>query len=255
LRPRNLRYASGEEAANSPVSVSVVAPGAGTHANSHVYAAVAKQPSFSISFLGRSRAEYDRYPPSWPEGCSEPNLGSFGQTLLAQGELEESDCLVFGSRGGQVVLPLFWKAYGPAVPPALVVNGGCAMKVPGGASWPDEAVTVLLLGGRDFFRGHATEPVYLDETKARVPEGNSTTAILYVREMEHMPQPPLFALVLGHLILVLRTWAISSKQAPVAALDSLTEALSKHGWSGLLLYTRGPGQWTSGSFSGQLRET
>jgi len=254
-RACNLRYASGEEAASVPVSISVVAPGAGTGANGQVYAAIAKQPCFNLSFLGRSRAAYDRYPPSWPEGCSAPNLESFGQAILGQGELEECDCLVFGSRGGQVVLPLFWKAYGPAVPPALVINGGCAMKIPGGASWPNEAVTVLLLGGRDFFRGQASEAAYLHETKACVPEGNSTTAILYVREMEHMPQPQLLSLVMGHLILVLRTWAISGQQAPEDVFHSLMEALLKHGWSGLLLYTRGPGQWVHKSFHIELQQT
>lgn len=73
-------------------------------------------------------------------------------TLAAPGERRE-DCLLFGSRGGQVVLPHVWRSLGDKTPPAVVINGGCSMGLPKPAAWPRGAVTLLLMGGQDNFRG------------------------------------------------------------------------------------------------------
>ena len=40
--------------------------------------------------------------------------------------VEQWHCMVFGSRGGQVVLPELWAALGNKVPPSIVINGGAA---------------------------------------------------------------------------------------------------------------------------------
>ncbi|CAK0849158.1 unnamed protein product [Prorocentrum cordatum] len=74
---------------------------------------------------GSSRAPYDRYPPHWQDGSPPPNLESFASDLVASDAVGATDVLVFGSRGGQVVLPEFWRQCGPEVPPCFVMNGGC----------------------------------------------------------------------------------------------------------------------------------
>eukprot|EP00434_Breviolum_minutum_P013528 symbB.v1.2.011922.t1/scaffold809.1/size160600/1 len=67
----------------------------------------------------------------------------------------------------------------PPVPPVVVINGGCAMKLPTPVMWPDHQVLFALIGGKDNFRSH-------------LPAANKTTAILFVKEMTHMPQQHLF---------------------------------------------------------------
>merc|ERR1719188_2403378 len=89
--------------------VSVVAPGGGTSANAAVFSELAGSSQLRVEILGRARAEYDRYPEAFDGGKPAPNLDSFAGGMLAQGVLENSDCLVVGSRGGQVVLPHLWK--------------------------------------------------------------------------------------------------------------------------------------------------
>lgn len=84
------------------------------------------------------------------------------------------DCFIFGSRGGQVVLPILWRAV-KDVPPSVVLNGGCAMRLPGPqVEWPCGAVTVMLLGGKDFFRAGVSRDDYLDTTCRCVPQWNQS---------------------------------------------------------------------------------
>jgi len=104
---------------STDISVSVVAPGGGTGINSSVYASLGRKDGVSLNFLGHSRAPYDRYPESWAEeGGPPPNLETFALDLVAQSCLDNVDCLVVGSRGGQVVLPTLWDVMGAHVPPA-----------------------------------------------------------------------------------------------------------------------------------------
>ncbi|CAK0849040.1 unnamed protein product, partial [Prorocentrum cordatum] len=164
--------------------------------------------------------------------------------------MDDCDVLVVGSRGGQVVLPNLW-AWGAKVPPAVVINGGCAMNLPTQVFWPDHAITFLLMGGQDNFRGdfsHEDPPEYLEDAISRVPPGNGTTAILYVNEMQHMPQAPLLAAVLPHMLLALLRWQ-ESRAPPLHEFRPLLAALNRDGWSGRLLHTRSPGNWEDVTFS------
>jgi len=237
----------------SGVAVAIIAPGAGTSANAATYSELARNARFRVEVVGQSRGPYDRYPLGWPQGCAAPNLESFAQEVLAQGVIERSDCLVVGSRGGQVVLPALWQAKGAAVPPAIVINGGCAMQVPMPVHWPDSAITFLLLGGRDNFRGRLSTEEYITDARRRVPRENGTTAVLYVHEMQHMPQAALFGAILQPMISALMAWR-SSGQPPLAEFKALLAGLVRGGWSGQLWHTASPGCWQDAPFSGMRKE-
>jgi hypothetical protein len=236
------------------MSVSVVAPGGGTGANGAVYAALGRRNGVRLEIKGQARAPYDRYPASWVgQGAPAPNLESFAHDLLSQGIVEQSTCLVVGSRGGQVVLPCLWKMRGAQVPPAVVINGGCAMEwaLPERAQWPTSAVTFLLLGGKDYFKGPRSVQEYMAHTKNAVSPGNSTTAILLVNEMDHMPKSELLGAILEHLVSAVHTWKASPQMAPSADFEAALAALMKGGWSGQLAFTSGPGSWDQCAFGHQ----
>jgi len=220
------------------VAVAVVAPGAGTGINGAVYSEIACSPSFKVDVIGRSRAPYDVYPPCWPQGAPAPNLQSFAEEVLETGAHRNAQVMIFGSRGGQVVLPQMWQAEAqglvPPVPPAVVINGGCAMNLPAPVYWPDSAVSFLLIGGNDNFRGNLSMEEYVAETRSYVPAGNKTTAILSVNEMTHMPQQSLLRGILRLMLKALVSW--------------------KDGWSGRLLYTTATGSWEDIPFSPRDRE-
>jgi hypothetical protein len=247
-RPKRRSKTLGAELTKQ-VSVSVVAPGGGTGINSSVYSALAQKEGFSVSILGQSRAPYDRYPASWAnEGCPPPNLETFGLELLAQNCFHNLDCLVVGSRGGQVVLPTLWAECGAAIPPAVVMNGGCAMGLPTPVCWPENAVTFLLLGGNDYFRGSVSVNEYLSDSQRRVPMANSTTAILLVNEMTHMPQAHLLASILHRMILAATSWK-DTDQIPLDHFIAILSSLRKGGWSGKLSFKTTPGDaWETEAF-------
>lgn len=205
--------------------------------NSAVYSALARKDNFSMDILGKSRAPYDRYPPAWAnEGAPAPNLESFALDLLAQGKVKDVDCLVVGSRGGQVVLPTLWKVCGEDVPPAVVMNGGCAASsLPIPVHWPESAVTFLLLGGNDYFRGRMSNDEYLTDAQHRVPEGNTTTAILFVNEMQHMPQSELLMAILQHMISAVTSWNTTG-DIPVNDFSTILDNLRRGAWHGKLAY-------------------
>jgi len=234
-RPRRRANTLGAVLAR-PVSVAVVAPGGGTGINSSVYSALAHREGFSVNILGQSRAAYDRYPASWAqEGAPPPNLETFALDLLAQGSLDNLDCLVVGSRGGQAVLPALWQARGAAIPPAVVMNGGCANTTPTPVCWPESAVTFLLIGGNDYFRDSIPLQKYLSETQRYVPRNNSTTAVLLVNEMTHMPQANLLTDILHNIIRAVTSWK-DSDQVPLDDFRAVLSSLRKGGWSGKLSF-------------------
>lgn len=224
------------------MQVIVIAPGGGTGINSAVYAELGQDPRFVVDFVGQSRAPYDVYPECWEHGRPVPNLVSFAEDVCNQACLERSDCMVFGSRGGQVVLPRLWELMGDRTPPSVCINGGCAMNLPQRAHWPIGAVTFLLIGGDDYFRGSATPEQYIAETKSWVPPSNSTTAVLYVDEMHHMPQAILLRSILPIMLSAVHIWKATG-QPPKEELRHLLLALNSDGWSGRLSYTRAPGEW------------
>ncbi|CAJ1459255.1 unnamed protein product [Effrenium voratum] len=202
--------------------------------------------TYSVEVLGSSMAPYDRYPESWQHGAPAPNLSSFALDVVGDAML--ADCLVVGSRGGQVVLPKLWEAVGTALPPAVVINGGCAMNLPEVVSWPKEAVTFLLIGGCDHFRSNLTPEEYIACTQQCVPTNNETTAVLYINEMEHMPQSHLFALILPLMLRICLAWKRTA-ETPLRDLQSLLTELNKCGgeWTGCLSFTSNSG-WTDVPF-------
>jgi len=235
--------------ASPGITVSVVAPGAGTSINSQVYAALGQNDGFSVNIIGQSRAQYDRYPASWGSaGSPPPNLETFAMQLLAENQLKDTKCVVVGSRGGQVVLPALWHAQGADVPPAIVINGGCAMDLPIQVRWPVSALTFLLLGGDDYFRGPLTMVEYLTDVQRRIPSANVGTAILLVHEMTHMPQAHLLAAILHSAVCAMTSWK-SSGNLPWHDFRTIITGLRKGGWSGKLSFKTAPGDnWETHSF-------
>ncbi|CAK0840395.1 unnamed protein product [Prorocentrum cordatum] len=230
--------------------VAVVAPGAGTGVNGSVYADMGRQ-GFGVEIVGQSRASYDRYPEGWPQGAPAPNLLSFAEgAVLAEGVLDRCECMIFGSRGGQVVLPALWERRGAAVPPAVVLNGGCAMDLPAKVPWPAEAVTFLILGGLDFFRGNLSEEEHFADARSRIPEGTTSTAVLYVTEMLHMPQASLLLAILPLIIQALLRCK-SSGTFEEKDMARILEACTSGGWSGQLAYATSSGSWEEAAFSGE----
>lgn len=228
--------------------VAVVSPGAGTGMNRVVFDTLRHSGRFSWTFVGRSRDVYDRYPESWPTGCPAPNLMTFAkEEVWPKLKRLGSQCLLCGSRGGQVVLPFLWQVLKSSAPPAIVINGGCAMALPESPKWPRQAVTFLLLGGQDYFRGDKTPEEYVERTKDCVPEENLSTAILYVEEMLHMPQAELLARVLPAMLWAIRKWRETS-QLPLQELTWLLSTLRTSEWSGRLLWKRSTGGWSDFTF-------
>jgi len=194
-----------------------------------------------MGIKGQSRAAYDRYPPCYgQDGATGPNLETFALDLSAKGLLETTDCLVVGSRGGQVVLPTLWREHGEDVPPTVVMNGGCAMGGPIQVQWPESAVTFLLLGGQDYFKQHHSNESYIADAKCRVPVANDSTAILFVREMGHMPQTDLLMAILHHMIQAVTSWK-KQGQTPQEHFNKIVKALTCGQWSGHLTFKTAAG--------------
>lgn len=233
--------------------VIVVGPGAGTGQNGKVYMDLEHDLKLRVEIVGRSHAAYDCYPESWPQGRRAPNLQSFATSeLLATGAVSRTDCLVVGSRGGQVVLPILWQTLSASVPPAVILNGGCAMDLPRPVFWPEGAVSFLLLGGRDDMfkrqKGRLLTPKeYLADAQRHVPAQNKTTAILFVNEMVHMPQSRLLSAALRPMINAVLSWK-STGNIPIAEFDVIHKAMLRDQWSGTLLYTQDAGIWEEMEF-------
>jgi len=243
--------------ASSKTAVAIVAPGAGTGINGAVYSELGRHPNFKVEVVGQSRAPYDVYPPCWQQGTPAPNLQSFADEVLDMGVHKEVEALIFGSRGGQVVLPHMWQAevqgHIASVPPAVVINGGCAMNLPAPVSWPENAVTFLLIGGNDFFRGGLSMEEYVAETRSYVPFANKSTAILCVNEMNHMPQQGLLRGVLRVMLRAITSWK-ADKTVPVEHFRKILAFLKQDGWSGRLLYTTSAGSWEDIPFSSAVEK-
>merc|ERR1711972_560943 len=94
----------------------------------------------------------------------------------------------------------------------------------------------------------------ISDAKSRVPSTNSTTAILFVDEMPHMPQRSLLGAVLPQMLRASQAW---KKLAPGASpprqeLDAVLAAVSKEGcWNGRLMHTGGRGEWVEAEFGGR----
>jgi len=225
------------------VKVAVIAPGGGTGINGSVYSKLNQKNDISLQVVGQSRAPYDRYTEAWgpASGGPAPNLQSFAADVVSQDTLKSCDCLVVGSRGGQVCLPTFWQMKGSDVPPAVVLNGGCAMQLPIHVPWPDSAVSFVLLGGQDYFRQQFTLDQYLHDAKSRVPHSNSTTAIMLVHEMVHMPQAQLLDAILYHIVKAVTQWKEDPEAVPNAEFERIVAAVSAIGFHGTLTYKTGLG--------------
>lgn len=236
--------------------VSLVAPGGGVEGNGAVYAELEDGGYFHVDVVGRKSTLYDQYPECWQGGGPAPNLASFADDLLCMGVHARTDCFIFGSRGGQVVLPAFWRTLGNSTPPSVVINGGCAMNLPGPpVSWPRKATTIMLMAGQDFFRGSQPSHEYLQNACRCVSPGNRTTAILYVPEMKHMPQPDILRATLTHLVRAALFWHLNHDSVPISHLRAAGLALQQLGWGSRLLYTSTQGQWQEMLFGPQDRKS
>lgn len=238
-----------------PCRISLVAPGVGVESNGTVYAELEDGGYFHVDVVGRKSTLYDRYPECWQGGAPAPNLASFADDLLRMGVHERTDCFIFGSRGGQVVLPTFWRALGDSVPPSVVINGGCAMNLPGhSVYWPAKATTVMLMAGQDFFRGTQTSHEYVQSACRCVSPDNRTTAILYVPEMKHMPQQDILRPALAYLVRAAQLWHANGDSVPISHLRAAGLALQQNGWGSRLLYTSMRGQWQEFVFGLQEKD-
>lgn len=117
------------------------------------------------------------------------------------------------------------------------------MNLPQRIHWPDSAVTFLLIGGQDNFRGNFSEEEYVAETRSWVPAANGKTAILYVSQMQHMPQAALLRLVLPMMLSALMTWRGAWSKPPKEEFRQIVSSLNREGWVGRLLYTQQAGEW------------
>jgi len=242
--------------AHDALQVSVIAPGGGTGINKAVYTNLQTHAGFHVDIKGKSRAPYDKYPPGWPTGGPPPNLETFAQELLQEGAVEKAQCFVFGSRGGQVVLPAFWEAKSGAVPPAVVINGGIARDdLIKKCQWPDSAVTFLLIGGKDNFRQNKSLEDYLNMTLRHVPRRNMTTAVLYLDEMTHMPQLEMLDAILVHMLGAVVSWKPQSPtdlpQKTKDKFETIVKELSKRNWTGRLLHKMTEDTWNVVHFGPQ----
>merc|ERR1719359_1086762 len=106
------------------------------------------------------------------------------------------------------------------------MNGGCAMGLPTPVHWPSSAVSFLLLGGADYFRGNMDMREYLADARSHVPEANETTAILLVHEMVHMPQSELLMSILQHMIRAVLSWK-ASEDLPLDEFHYILQSLCR----------------------------
>merc|ERR1712014_517296 len=111
------------------------------------------------------------------------------------------------------------------------------------------SVTFLLLGGQDYFRGRMSMETYVADTQSRVPRKNSTTAILLVHEMAHMPQTELLMAILHHMIRAVTEWKLTD-EVPHDEFDAILASLTMGGWSGQLVYKTAPSSkaWHGATF-------
>jgi hypothetical protein len=128
------------------------------------------------------------------------------------------------------------------------MNGGCAMNMPTAVHWPEAAVSFLLLGGQDYFRGQLPINEYMKDAQNRVPIANSTTAILFVNEMPHMPQTHLLAAILHLMIRAATSWKRSG-DIPTDDFQTILTSLRRGGWSGKLSFKAEVGDaWQTEAF-------
>lgn len=214
-------------------TIQVFGPGGGSFQNRHAYQAIDLDPRFAVQIVGytfHSGAPYDRY----PDGTPGQNHHTFAQSVIDGSfheylsphiqpgmpfmrlpfstPLLECSALFFGSRGGQSILPYMWHKLGDALPPVVVVNAGPTMAgVTYREFWPQSAVVFLLVCGNDYFSGGIPKQQYLENTLAGVPSYSATTAVLFVRELSHMPDSELMLKVYPEMVKSVIDWKEQGK--------------------------------------------
>mmetsp|Transcript_14162 Transcript_14162/g.30746 ORF Transcript_14162/g.30746 Transcript_14162/m.30746 type:complete len:190 (+) Transcript_14162:1-570(+) len=122
--------------------------------------------------------------------------------------------------------------------------------------WPQAASTFLLMGGMDTFRQRFSCEEYVADAKSRVPKGSASTAILFVKEMGHMPTPELLGAIMQPMLRTILAWKTARRDggdeaASVAQkhLKTVVATLEKQRiWSGRLLFTTASGKWEEWTF-------
>ena len=137
------------------------------------------------------------------------------------------DCLVCGSRGGQVTLLALWQL-GLRLP-AVVINGGCAREGVGW-TWPSGVPVVLLTAGLDFFNEHRDrfdgdgDAIYVRELWDAVPpESRATTAIVHLPGSEHHLQEETLRAMLPQLVAYAQS-GLAAEATPTAAGLGVSES-------------------------------
>eukprot|EP00928_Gymnodinium_smaydae_P026864 TRINITY_DN20963_c0_g1_i1.p1 TRINITY_DN20963_c0_g1~~TRINITY_DN20963_c0_g1_i1.p1 ORF type:complete len:916 (+),score=71.19 TRINITY_DN20963_c0_g1_i1:52-2799(+) len=260
------------ESDTSKQLVQIIAPGSGASPfnNLKVYAELDRSAKYTAQIVGRSRAQYDVYPDTWPNGGPPPNLRTFASNIsvdvthggvisastgnpVRSKPMTEAACWVFGSRGGQVVLPTLWTKLDPkSLPPAVVINGGCAMRLADAyqTAWPKEQVSILLIAGYDatFQTAGRSMQYVVESAKSFVPKLSTTTAIVYVRDMPHMPQSEILGPILEPMIRAGIAWKRQPTSPPVTIFHDIASTLKSLSQVGQVTYTSGEGEWSSIDF-------
>ena len=128
--------------------------------------------NYNILRLGHSCLGhgYDVYPKEWKNGRDYKNLvnmtmdeivtnphtkkeesGIFSGILQYLHEIGDIDCIICGSRGGQVVMPLLWM-YGIDIP-CVITNGGC-IDSHYFNNYPPTSRVLFSTFGQDYFKSH-----------------------------------------------------------------------------------------------------
>ena len=122
-------------------------------------------------------------------GCDRTSARRHQPHVRTSRPVGDFQCLVCGSRGGEVTLPALW-LLGCRLP-AVVINGGCARQP--FQAWPLGVTVVLLTGGLDricneFYTRADRDEAYAERVWRGVPPANrATTALLHLPKMRHRP--------------------------------------------------------------------
>jgi hypothetical protein len=256
--------------------VQVFGPGGGTFQCRDAFQAIDQDLQIAVEVVGSTfsfGAPYDKY----PDGHSGPNHHTFAQSVIdgtfqdyftpyvvpghapprlgAPGTpLLEAAALFFGSRGGQMVLPYMWSRVGDALPPVVIVNAGPTQaNIPFAEYWPPNAIVFLLVCGSDeTFKNQQTAPEeYFRQTLSGVPTNSARTAVLFVKELFHMPDDELMMKVYPHMTKSVIEWK-EAGEPNTNRFQRMVETISSHRpnprfgtsrYTGEMRWKHGTDQW------------
>ena len=172
----------------------IIRPGAGYSEinNKLAFDEYARISGHTLETIGESGGQYDHYPcvdinkMQWGGNCEEKdNLESFAELMVApicKERIQENKkmVLIFGSRGGQIVLPKLWQL-GVNLP-AIVINAGCCR--PEVQPPPNGGRLALISCAQDYFNTQDSKVVIKWIEQKRSPD----SAQVFVLPQLHMPK-------------------------------------------------------------------